>query len=104
MNMIAFEADYENVESEFDADWIKPAWRILNEYRYGPQEFLSEFGESGRDLIDGLISEDLNDPDDNVTEDLMNRRIDDFFADVAYHVRRRRKMGVVLGDVDRGEE
>jgi hypothetical protein len=98
MNMIEFEADYEEIKDEFYAEWCKPAWRILNAYRYGPSEFLETF-EDGHGLIDDLISDELNDPDNEADEELMNRRIEDFFNEVEYERRRRRKMGVVLGDV-----
>jgi hypothetical protein len=98
MNIVAFEADYEEVKDEFGEEWSKPAWYILNEYSYGPSEFLESFDEA-YDLVEVLIESQLNDPTTKDDETLMRRRIDDFFTEIAHEKRRRRKMGVVLGDV-----
>ena len=98
MNIAAFEADYEEVKDEFDDEWSKPAWYVANEYSYRPSEFLESFDEAF-ELVESLIESNLNDPSTKDDEALMRRRIDDFFTEITHEKRRRRKMGVVLGDV-----
>jgi len=98
MNIAAFEADYEEVKDEFNDDWSKPAWYICKEYLYGPSEFLESFDEAFN-LIESLIESNLNEPSTKDDEVLMRDRINDFFTEVIHERRRRRKMGVVLGDV-----